>query len=122
MDALLDFENEIRSTTFESFALLPKPYPVTDEEWENFVTPPELELAVKKVQNIIISVVRKRYKDLIKYNYLDATATIYHEIAGNLRRAAGHYGIGDTASREEVCYRIGDFFKKVCICQCQCHS
>ena len=118
MDALLDFENEIRSTTFESFALLPQPFPYTEEEWENFIAPPELESAVKKIQNLMISVVRKRYKDLIKYNYLDATATVYHEIVGDLNRAAGHYGISDTASREEVCYRFDNFFKKVCICQC----
>ena len=63
------FKKKVRETTFESFAMLPDPYPETELERKNFVAPPELEAAVKKVQDIMISVVEENF-DSLQYSSL----------------------------------------------------
>ena len=109
------FKKAVKTTTFKSFAMLPDPYPETDEAYKNFKEPLELLEAVEKVQNHMIRVVEESYEDLIDYPYYEATDKVYQAIYEDLRECADDYAITDTACREAVCSYFDTFFKRVCV-------
>ena len=109
------FKKAVRTTTFKSFAMLPDPYPETEEAYKNFKEPPELLKAVKGVQDHMIQAVEESYEDLIDYPYYEATNKVYQSIEEDLSECAGVYAITDTACREAVCSYLDTFFKRICV-------
>ena len=114
MDALLTFESKIRKASFKDFELRPDPYPYSEKAWEDFIAPPELEVAVKEIQDLMISTVKRQYKFLTKYTFTEASDLVYYEIVDDLYKAAGRYRVNDVASREAIISQLDSFFKKVC--------
>ena len=114
MEKFLEFEKKIKNTTWEDFALLPDPYPWSDEAVKNFVVPQELQLAVEKIQDIIIAAVKETYESITRYSFFEAADLVYWNIDNDLDKVAGKYGVTDTTSRERICEYLDDFFKDFC--------
>lgn len=109
------YKKTVRATTFKSFAMLPDPYPETEEAYKNFKEPPELLEAVKGVQDLMISAVEESYDDLRDYPFYEATGKVYESIEADLRECADIYAITDTACRESICSYFDTFFKRICV-------